>query len=890
MLRDQLQSASFKPGISDANFDPCYYYPETVSPRFLLRKGVGLYPQSDSFKVNLKWLLTKYVTWRRVRGDGNCYYRAVGCNFFEHLVRQSTDFTEFNKFIENLESMEHYFHNANAYLGDDYNIYCNQIRFLRNFIERSDGTEFEQLERLLVDATFDISTVKLMRLLTANFLWVNYEHPKICDYVDQAKEELVNNVFQMGHEAEGLALFALPNVLGCMISIESTANDYDYRFDEYAPWGVGSFFRMALWFRPGHYDTIGTAIQAFADGFDINTRTYSRVHFNEIQRKNLREQLYYEVKAPDVNLELTVNLALFASNAVTCFIRNVNKLEHTEALREAYAGLLQQLQSLRLVDQPALAQILAMIADPINLKILHKLCNFADCSAEALITLGCSHMFCGPHLDAYCSSRTQGFYLTITEFGEERLICPIDSTQPIEDENLEVLLGSERFSQSMHIRRTRYFEEVGRRHPGKRMCCVCNQINATGIFITDCQHTCLDCMIIQLRQDDMPDCSHCGQETNEECLEIYRDHKQKCQGCGIFRKAISEFSREVCPKCNKVPCVECAHKPMCMKCGVDYTSEHAARIVQTLPVLCQMCGVKVLYYEQVSCRCFCYECINSLKPVSCRACKVPYTDLMIRGAAKAYRPSNNINCTICGEKHFVNEILTLLCDHRFGEVCLTDYVKFVLQDFGDAKRQAMVGKDGIKCPQHGCDVCLDTHILANLIPQDLGKFLILQLKNEGQDFLECPKCNGGFDINGLDVVNCPHCNYQFCTHCGEARHRGNCRENYIQMRIAEMEKIGGTVSQCPRCRTPYMKDEKCEHVKCINPGCEVDFCFLCSCIRSPTLAHGNHYHRQSCRFWSAPGTEADVVKGGCSECVRLGQLCLTPPVLKRQGRFSEGEY
>merc|ERR1712216_106894 len=28
----------------------------------------------------------EFAAWRRVRGDGNCYYRALGCGFMEHLL------------------------------------------------------------------------------------------------------------------------------------------------------------------------------------------------------------------------------------------------------------------------------------------------------------------------------------------------------------------------------------------------------------------------------------------------------------------------------------------------------------------------------------------------------------------------------------------------------------------------------------------------------------------------------------------------------------------------------------------------------------------------------------------------------------------------------------
>ena len=50
------------------------------------------------------------------------------------------------------------------------------------------------------------------------------------------------------------------------------------------------------------------------------------------------------------------------------------------------------------------------------------------------------------------------------------------------------------------------------------------------------------------------------------------------------------------------------------------------------------------------------------------------------------------------------------------------------------------------------------------------------------------------------------------------------------------EESGLVVMPCPHCLEIVCKDDGCEHVKCRT--CSKDFCFQCSCKRSPTLAHG----------------------------------------------------
>mmetsp|Transcript_5934 Transcript_5934/g.5821 ORF Transcript_5934/g.5821 Transcript_5934/m.5821 type:complete len:108 (+) Transcript_5934:2540-2863(+) len=106
-----------------------------------------------------------------------------------------------------------------------------------------------------------------------------------------------------------------------------------------------------------------------------------------------------------------------------------------------------------------------------------------------------------------------------------------------------------------------------------------------------------------------------------------------------------------------------------------------------------------------------------------------------------------------------------------------------------------------------------------------------------------------------------------------------------------MEDNGEIVSQCPGCKQPYTKDDKCEHVTCMNPKCKTVFCFTCSCLRSPTMAHGNHFHRPECKWFAPlPAVEKDrFLPNHCDECKRLGELCKPPMALAVPRKFAAGE-
>ena len=82
---------------------------------------------------------------------------------------------------------------------------------------------------------------------------------------------------------------------------------------------------------------------------------------------------------------------------------------------------------------------------------------------------------------------------------------------------------------------------------------------------------------------------------------------------------------------------------------------------------------------------------------------------------------------------------------------------------------------------------------------------------------------------------------------------------------------------CPYCLNIYAKDNECDHVNCHN--CKKDFCFRGSCKRTPTIEHGNHYHRPSCKYFSE-FTGADEVQEKCTECKKLGKICPRPIALE----------
>jgi hypothetical protein len=144
---------------------------------------------------------------------------------------------------------------------------------------------------------------------------------------------------------------------------------------------------------------------------------------------------------------------------------------------------------------------------------------------------------------------------------------------------------------------------------------------------------------------------------------------------------------------------------------------------------------------------------------------------------------------------------------------------------------------------------------------------------------ECPKCKLPYVTDEVKI-RCSSCFYQFCDKC--LRDLENCKC------LDDEEIFGSDFSACPGCRCLYAKDLGCSHVKCLKKECAVEFCFQCSAFRSPTLAHGNHYHRPQCSFFSEY-LNGDVFDQKCEKCNERGTLCERPKNLKVPRRISAGE-
>ena len=243
-------------------------------------------------------------------------------------------------------------------------------------------------------------------------------------------------------------------------------------------------------------------------------------------------------------------------------------------------------------------------------------------------------------------------------------------------------------------------------------------------------------------------------------------------------------------------------------------------------------------------------------------------------------------CLICSGSFNKNNILSLsMCDHCFCKECFNANIEYLVSDISLIDNLS-------KCPY--CFVEIPPYQLSFLLHEEVIEKINKYAIQKMGELVKCPKCRFEFIPCFLRKIICLNkdCGHIFCKNCEQDYHEDeSCQEGYILARIKDLEALNdpGGVSQCPRCRIPYIMIPKCDHVKCVDSLCAVEFCFRCSCLRSPTLEHGNHYHRPSCTWYGAYHGNDDKYEKRCIECIRLGKKCDRPKDLRVKRRLDPDE-
>ena len=195
----------------------------------------------------------KFSHWRRSRGDGNCYFRAVAVAYLEHLCRLSTPPYEMRGFYMGL------FTQTNIKIA---RVLAPHVKyFIRKLAElyeaKKTGNALRTLQGFFQSPAFDQAAVATFRCIARDSILKLQQHPDFCAFftVSSGVQGLLNQVEAMGTEAEGLTFKAMACALNAKI-IHWTVKGAECRSDEFEPETSGRILVIHLLLKPGHYDVL----------------------------------------------------------------------------------------------------------------------------------------------------------------------------------------------------------------------------------------------------------------------------------------------------------------------------------------------------------------------------------------------------------------------------------------------------------------------------------------------------------------------------------------------------------------------------------------------------------------------------------------------------------
>uniref|UniRef100_A0A7S3I8P3 ubiquitinyl hydrolase 1 n=2 Tax=Fabrea salina TaxID=342563 RepID=A0A7S3I8P3_9CILI len=231
-------------------------YPNTVSRVWFKMddmKSIATFNQK--FVSNINKMMNEYhfIGWKKSRGDGNCYYRAVIHGFLNELLMPFSKYDQhFYDFIAAIWKMDfawvdlaHYKSHAIEIISRWYTLRQKgqPIEAFTEFLQQSENSEVDKI------------LVMTSKMLTANYLIQNQENESIAPYLFEGLDNIIPEILQEGKEAGEIALLVLPLALGIQVVQYNFFEDIKVFEFPHEPENA-AFVVPIISKRGGHYDIL----------------------------------------------------------------------------------------------------------------------------------------------------------------------------------------------------------------------------------------------------------------------------------------------------------------------------------------------------------------------------------------------------------------------------------------------------------------------------------------------------------------------------------------------------------------------------------------------------------------------------------------------------------
>lgn len=217
-----------------------------------------------------------YTGWRRIRGDGNCYYRSVGFGVLEQLVvaagpRRLAHAAELVKRLSTVSFVDEPLAAAHKELLERVERLGCGAGWEQPRSSDAELTSFGLLYRSLHDPQngIDLALIRALRRLTADYMTkhaddeganngISFTAICVCGGEYTGVEDFCARVvLPDGMEAESLCQQALPTALGVGVRIAFLdRSDKDITFHDFGVREAPDMPMVHVQLRPGHYDLL----------------------------------------------------------------------------------------------------------------------------------------------------------------------------------------------------------------------------------------------------------------------------------------------------------------------------------------------------------------------------------------------------------------------------------------------------------------------------------------------------------------------------------------------------------------------------------------------------------------------------------------------------------
>ena len=216
------------------------------------------YKNNAEYSNSIKAITNKYKYIRKVRRDGNCFYRSFIYRLFEYICMKNNNqlYEHIKKKVSDSKDLIERNGYDWTFIQDFYQIFYTQFFYSFNSLEKKGITVRDYLDALFADKEAGNYLIYFIRFCIAAYLKENSFLYEV--YVDMPFQNwIANEVEAIDHEADQIQIMACVNYFDIGVKIEylNPNKTETMKFPEDKP--DKDVFIIVL-FTPGHYDILYT--------------------------------------------------------------------------------------------------------------------------------------------------------------------------------------------------------------------------------------------------------------------------------------------------------------------------------------------------------------------------------------------------------------------------------------------------------------------------------------------------------------------------------------------------------------------------------------------------------------------------------------------------------